>query len=120
MTLDPNERYSCDQALGHPWLNDRQNLEARAALQRKKSNQVQAEMEARTWTMGQQAAFILSVLIILGSYSALLSYLFNIGKPVEFLLNLKSEFLQLYDVVYQYVDDTFNLIYDKWWPKLWQ
>ena len=121
MCQDPNERLTCEQALSHPWLNDRQNLEQRAAAHRHKGScqegscQLSGHHHHEPWTLGQQVAFCISVLVILGSYSALISFVFNIGKPgaivQEFMTNLKMEFAQIYGDVYQSVEDYCDYVY---------
>ena len=63
------KRPSCDEALSHPWLTDRQNLEERAAERKRKSSLVFSQENGEEWSMGQQVAFIVSVLVILGMVS---------------------------------------------------
>ena len=120
MTADPQKRPTCDEALGyllltlsfwrensifflyrHKWLNDWDNLETRA--ENKKRTLSESFLESH-WSVGQQVAFALSVIVILGSYSALVAYVFNLGKPSVFFNHLKEEFDRLYFNVYSYVD----------------
>lgn len=107
MCQDPKDRPSCDEALKHPWLNDKSNLEQRAAQRRRRNSG--PFLESSSWTAVQQIAFVISVLVILGSYSALISYVFNIAKPhvlfQEFIANIRSEFGQIYDGVNATIDD---------------
>ena len=70
MTPNPKNRPTCQEALAHPWLNDRHNLE-------KRKRRDSTYLENPKWTAGQQAAFIICVFIIIGSYSALITYVFN-------------------------------------------
>ena len=62
--------------------------------------------------MGQQVAFVICVFIIIGSYSALISYVFNINKPKVVVQDLKVEFLETYDSVFSQVDHWFDKILD--------
>lgn len=107
MCQDPNERPNCDEALTHPWLNDRHNLEKRAAERKRKNSS--PFLEHSSWTVVQQIAFVISVLVILGSYSALITYLFNIAKPGVyvhgFIANIRSEFDQIYGSVCTSIDN---------------
>ena len=64
------------------------------------------------WSLGQQLAFALSVIVILGSYSALVAYIFNLGKPTVLYNHLKEEFDQLYCNVYDFVDYYWDLTYN--------
>lgn len=107
MCKNPDERLTCQEALSHPWLNDRTNLEQRAANRKRKTSML---LDSSFWTWGQQVAFAFSVLVILGSYSALINYLFNVAvvKPSAIVHSLKVEFVQLYDNVYPYVDNYFE------------
>ncbi len=108
MCLDPNQRPTCEEALTHQWLNDKSNLESKAAEKRRKSAQIFLA-QSMYWNLGQQFAFFLSLIVMLGSYSALITYLFNIGKPSaifqDFLVGLKLEFFNLYSQVYGFVDN---------------
>ena len=82
-------------------MNDWDNLETRA--ENKKRTLSESFLESH-WSVGQQVAFALSVIVILGSYSALVAYVFNLGKPSVFFNHLKEEFDRLYFNVYSYVD----------------
>ena len=72
---DPFQRPTCEEALSHPWLNDRQSLENRSA--QKRSNKSLTADEK--WSWPQQAAFGLSFAIIAYSYVGLLVFVFNLG-----------------------------------------
>ena len=85
MTPNPKNRPTCQEALAHPWLNNRHNLE-------KRKRRDSSYLENPKWTAGQQAAFIICVFIIICSYSALITYVFNITKPVDLMQDLKLEF----------------------------
>jgi hypothetical protein len=73
---DPVQRPTCEEALSHPWLNDRQNLEQRAA----KKLAAEASGPDGKWSLGQHVAFSLSLVIILYSYIGLVTYVFNLGE----------------------------------------
>jgi hypothetical protein len=105
MTPNPKNRPTCQEALAHPWLNDRHNLE-------KRKRRDSTYLENPKWTAGQQAAFIICVFIIIGSYSALITYVFNITKPVDLMQDLKVEFLEIYDTVFYSVDHWSDHIFD--------
>jgi len=113
MTADPKKRPTCEEALGHKWLNDWDNLETRAEDKKRKLSVLESH-----WSVGQQVAFALSVIVILGSYSALVAYVFNLGKPTVFLNHLKEEFDRLYFNVYSYVDYFWDCPYN-WYLKGW-
>ena len=77
---DPLQRPTCEEALSHPWLNDRQNLEARDAQKRQAmTSSDENDADAVKWSLSQQTAFGLSLTIIIYSYLGLLSYVFNLG-----------------------------------------
>ena len=109
MCQNPDERPTCDEALDHPWLNDRKNLENRAAEKNRRKDSLLTDLETPLWTQGQKLAFILSLLVILGSYSAMITYVFSIGKPnlliMDFVSNLKLEFMKVYTTVYEFIDN---------------
>ena len=69
-------------------------------------------LENPKWTASQQAAFIICVFIIICSYSALITYVFNITKPVDLMQDLKLEFLEIYDTVFYSVDHWSDHIFD--------
>lgn len=90
---DPLQRPTCEEALCHPWLNDLQNLEMRAAQKRSLAHSTNQEEEDK-WSVSQQAAFGLSLAIICYSYIGLLTYVFNLGDASAiFWIYLKSELL---------------------------
>ena len=69
--------------------------------------------------MGQQVAFVISVFVILGSYTALITYVFNIGKPCvlvsDFLSHIRLEFedfSKVYNEVYASVEDFVDSLHD--------
>jgi len=70
--------------------------------------------------MGQQVAFIVSVLVILGSYTALITYVFNIGKPcnvilAEFMSHMKLEyedFSKIYNNVYATIENCIDKLHN--------
>lgn len=100
----------------HKWLNDWDNLNRRAEDKKRKLSALES-----SWSVGQQVAFVLSVIVILGSYSALVAYVFNLGKPIVFLNHLKEEFDRLYFNVYSYVDYFWDCPYNlflKGWKYL--
>ena len=105
MCPNPKNWPTCQEALAHPWLNDRHNLE-------KRKRRDSSYLENPKWTAGQQAAFITCVFIIIGSYSALITYVFNITKPVALMQDLKLEFLEIYDTVFYSVDHWSDKIFD--------
>ena len=105
MTPNPKNRPTCQEALAHPWLNNRHNLE-------KRKRRDSSYLENPKWTAGQQAAFIICVFIIICSYSALITYVFNITKPVDLMQDLKLEFLEIYDTVFYSVDHWSDKIFD--------
>jgi len=105
MTPNPKNRPTCQEALAHPWLNNRHNLE-------KRKRRDSSYLENPKWTAGQQAAFIICVFIIICSYSALITYVFNITKPVDLMQDLKLEFLEIYDAVFYSVDHWSDHIFD--------
>ena len=111
MCPDPKNRPSCEEALAHPWLNDRQNLDQRAK-NRKRHDSSYHEQKPK-WMSGQHAAFIICIFVIIGSYSAMISYIFNINKPGTIIQDLKLEFLQMYDNVYCNVDNFLDIIFGK-------
>jgi hypothetical protein len=114
MCADPSKRPSCDEALTHPWLNDRPNLERRAAERMRQKPG--SHGDAFSWTMGQQVAFVISILVILGSYSAMITYVFNIGKPgamvQDLMTNVRSEFDLIYTTVYETIDTYVEIIHE--------
>ena len=110
MCPDPKTRPSCGEALAHPWLNDRKNLEKRAFATRKRHDS--SYLENPKWSNGQQMCFLICVIIIIASYSALITYLFNIDKPRAIFHDVKMECLETYKKVYESVDQCFDLIFD--------
>ena len=81
---DPLQRPTADEALSHPWLNDRQNLENRAAQRRPPKDLLEEEEDK--WSFSQQAAFGLSLAIIVYSYLGLLTFVFKLGDaPSSFV-----------------------------------
>ena len=97
---DPFQRPTCEEALSHPWLNDRQSLENRSA--QKRSNKSLTADER--WSWPQQAAFGLSFAIIAYSYVGLLVFVFNLGDssfgPFE---NVEIEFAALAVLVLDFI-----------------
>ena len=97
---DPFQRPTCEEALSHPWLNDRQSLENRSA--QKRSNKSLTADEK--WSWPQQAAFGLSFAIIAYSYVGLLVFVFNLGDssfgPFE---NVEIEFAALAVLVLDFI-----------------
>ena len=88
---DPLQRPTCEEALNHPWLNDRQNLEIRSAQKSAKDLSVEAEEK---WSFSQQIAFGLSLAIIVYSYLGLLTYMLNLGDASFILLeHFQVEFI---------------------------
>ena len=98
---DPLQRPTCEEALSHPWLNDRQNLEIRS----KRANLNLSDEEDEKWSLYQQAAFGLSLAIILYSYIGLLTYVFNLGDTSFILLeHFQSEIASRLSHVIDIVD----------------
>ena len=66
MTVDPNERLTCDEALDHPWL---QTAQVRPAKTK----------GWRQWSLVETGLLSISVAVISVTYAASISYLFEIG-----------------------------------------
>ncbi len=119
MCADPNERPSCEEALSHPWLNDRRNLERRRLQHfRNQVHETSAVLEDYVdWSRIQHISFAFSLLLIFGSYSAVITYVFNIGKASELNVNelmshLRDEFDEIYERVYESVDQLMDFLGD--------
>ena len=88
------DRPTCDQALRHKWLTNVDNLKQKAAeyQKRKFETLILPTQEPSGWRLSEQIAFVISVFVILGSYTAMITYLFNIGKPSQLLIDFINHY----------------------------
>jgi len=93
---DPKKRPTCEEALRHPWLNDKQSLEMRSAQMRNLSSESDEK-----WSKLQTLSFGLSLFIIIYSYMGLLFYVFNLDEARAYfwdqLLTALEPLITLYD-----------------------
>ena len=88
------DRPSCDQALRHKWLTNVDNLKQKAAeyQKRKLETLILPTQDSSGWRLSEQIAFVISVFVILGSYTAMITYVFNIGKPSQLLIDFINHY----------------------------
>ena len=88
------DRPSCDQALRHKWLTNVDNLKQKAAeyQEKKLKTLILPTQDSSGWRLSEQIAFVISVFVILGSYTAMITYVFNIGKPSQLLIDFINHY----------------------------